>query len=288
MRTYTHMVMHKYKPRQLLWIRLQNAVGSQFVTILTILTYLFLFLPMIVLVVYSFNSASTTAIWESFSLDWYKVLFKDRYIFRALKNSLLIAGSAASFSTVLGTLAALMLIRRQFKGKELFSTLMLSPLVLPEIVLGVSFLVFLVFLNIKLGFFSIILAHIILTLPYATLIVRASASGLDRRLEEAASDLGADEIKVFRYITFPLLVPGILAAFLLTFTISLDDFVMSMFAGGVGTTTLPLQIFSMLKLGITPEINALGTVLILFNLILIMTIGGQQLGRVMGGESSRK
>jgi ABC-type spermidine/putrescine transport system permease subunit II len=163
---------------------------------------------------------------------------------------------------------------------------MLSPLVLPEIVLGVSFLVFMVFLNIRLGFFSLIMAHIILTLPYSTLIVRASANGLDRALEEAAADLGADEVRVFRYITFPLLLPGIMAAFLLTFTISLDDFVMSMFAAGVGTTTLPLQIFSLLKVGITPEINALGTVLILFNIVLVLLIGGQQLRRVMGSAAA--
>jgi spermidine/putrescine transport system permease protein len=282
------IVMRKFTPAKLRWMRLQNAIGSNFVTVLTILTYLFLFVPMFVLIIYSFNAGRTTAIWEGFSLEWYRVLFDDKYIFRALKNSLIVATCAAIISTILGTLAALVLVRRRFKGKELFSTLMLAPLVLPEIVLGVSFLVFLVFLNIKLGFTSIILAHIILTLPFATLIVRASASGLDRRLEEAGADLGADEVQVFRYITFPLLVPGILAAFLLTFTISLDDFVMSMFAGGVGTTTLPLQIFSMLKLGITPEINALGTILIIFNLVLILTIGGQQLGRVMGGGSSGK
>jgi ABC-type spermidine/putrescine transport system permease subunit II len=165
----------------------------------------------------------------------------------------------------------------------MFSTLMLSPLVLPEIVLGVAFLVFLVFLKISLSYFTLIMGHILLTLPFATLIMRTSVAGLDVSLEEAAADLGADEIRIFRYITLPLLMPGIIAAFLLTFTISLDDFVISMFVAGVGNTTLPLQIFSMLKLGITPEINALGTVLILLNLVLILTIGGQQLRRVMGG-----
>ncbi len=265
------------------FIHLQMVVGSQFISIITLLTYLFLFLPLIVLIVYSFNAGHSSAIWMGFSFNWYNVLFHDRYIFTALRNSLIVATSAGLISTTLGTLAALMLVRRDFKGKELFSTLMLSPLVLPEIVLGVSFLVFMVFLNIKLGFFSLIMGHIILTLPYATLIVRAAAAGLDTSLEEAAADLGANEARVFQHITFPLLLPGIMAAFLLTFTISLDDFVISMFASGVGTTTLPLQIFSLLKVGITPEINALGTVLILFNLILILFIGGQQLRRVMGG-----
>jgi ABC-type spermidine/putrescine transport system permease subunit II len=266
--------------------RLQNIVGSQFVTALTILAYLFLFTPLVILIIYSFNASHSTAVWSGFSVNWYRVLFKDRYVFNALRNSLMVASSAALISTVLGTFAAIVLVRRKFKGKSLFSTLMLSPLVLPEIVLGVAFLVFIVFLNIRLGFFSLIIAHIILTLPYSTLIVRASAAGLDRALEEAAADLGADEIRVFRFITLPLLFPGITAAFLLTFTISLDDYVMSMFAAGVGTTTLPLQIFSMLKVGITPEINALGTILILFNLILVLLIGGQHLGRVMGSTSA--
>jgi spermidine/putrescine transport system permease protein len=265
------------------FVRFQKALGAQVITLMTILTYLFLFLPLVVLIIYSFNTGHSSAIWMGFSFDWYKVLFHDRYVFHALCNSLIVAISSGLISTTLGTLAALMLVRRNFKGKELFSTLMLSPLVLPEIVLGISFLVFLVFLNINLGFFSLIMGHIILTLPYATLIVRAAAAGLDSSLEEAAADLGANEALVFRHITFPLLLPGIMAAFLLTFTISLDDFVISMFAAGVGTTTLPLQIFSLLKVGITPEINALGTILIIFNLILILFIGGQQLRRVMGG-----
>ncbi len=268
------------------FIRLQTVLGSQLVGAITLITYLFLFLPLVVLVVFSFNAGHSSAIWKGFSFDWYRVLFQDRYIFTALRNSLIVATSAGLISTVLGTLAGLILVRRTFKGKEIFSTLMLSPLVLPEIVLGVSFLVFMVFLNIKLGFFSLIMGHIILTLPYATLIVRAAAAGLDASLEEAAADLGANEGRVFQYVTFPLLLPGIMAAFLLTFTISLDDFVISMFASGVGTTTLPLQIFSLLKVGITPEINALGTVLIMFNLVLILIIGGQQLRRVMGGTSA--
>jgi len=273
-------------PMRTILVRIQNIIGTQFVTALTILAYLFLFTPLIILIIYSFNASHSTAVWSGFSINWYGVLFKDRYIFNALRNSLIVAGSAALISTVLGTFAALVLVRRQFKGKAIFSTLMLSPLVLPEIVLGVAFLVFMVFLNIRLGYFSLIMAHIILTLPYSTLIVRASANGLDRALEEAAADLGADEVKVFRYITLPLLVSGIMAAFLLTFTISLDDFVMSMFTAGVGTTTLPLQIFSLLKVGITPEINALGTVLIIFNVALVLLIGGQQLRRVMGGAAA--
>ena len=263
--------------------KISDIIGSQFVSVLTLITYLFLFVPIIILIIYSFNSGHSMATWKGFTFGWYGELFHNRYIFMALKNSLIVAVSSASISTILGTLAALVLVRQKFKGKQIFSTLMLSPLVLPEIVLGVAFLVFLVFLKISLSYFTLIMGHILLTLPFATLIMRTSVAGLDVSLEEAAADLGANEIRIFRYVTFPLLMPGITAAFLLTFTVSLDDFVISMFVAGVGNTTLPLQIFSMLKLGITPEINALGTVLILLNLVLILTIGGQQLRRVMGG-----
>ena len=263
--------------------RLQNALGGQLVNVLTILTYIFLFAPMFILVFYSFNAGRSTTVWKSFSLDWYGVLFNDRYVFHALKNSLIVAVSAASISTLVGTLTALTLVRRKFWGQATFSTLMLSPLVLPEIVLGVAFLVFMVFLNIRLGFGTLIIGHTVLALPYATLIVRAAASGLDISLEQAAADLGANEVRVFRYITLPLLIPGILGAFLLTFTISFDNFVISLFASGVGTTTLPLQIFSMLKGGITPEINALGTVLIMFNLLMIVTVGGKHMLRLIKG-----
>ena len=263
--------------------RLQNAMGGQFVNVLTALTYFFLFAPMFVLVFYSFNAGRSTTVWQGFSLDWYGVLFNDRYVFQALKNSIIVAVSAATISTIVGTLTALTLVRRKFWGQEAFSTLLLAPLVLPEIVLGVAFLVFMVFLNIRLGFGTLIMGHTVLALPYATLIVRAAASGLDISLEQAAAELGADEGRVFRYITLPLLIPGILGAFLLTFTISFDNFVISMFASGVGTTTLPLQIFSMLKGGVTPEINALGTVLILFNLLLVVTVGGKHMLRLIKG-----
>jgi spermidine/putrescine transport system permease protein len=160
---------------------------------------------------------------------------------------------------------------------------MLAPLVLPEIVIAVSFLVLMVYFQVNLGYFTLITGHVVISLPFATLIVRATASGLDRTLEEAGADLGANAWQVFRRITLPLLMPGILAALLLTLTISFDTFVMSMFAAGVGTTTLPLRIFGMLKTGITPEINALGTILIGINLLLILAIGGRQLRQVMGG-----
>lgn len=266
-------------------VRLQKSLGGISIGLITLLTYIFLFTPIIVLIVFSFNASKSMAVWNGFTLEWYQTLLGDRYILQALRNSLIVGVTAATISTAIGTITALVLVRRDFWGKELFSTLMLSPLVLPEIVIGVAFLVFMVFLNIKLGFFTLITGHVVLTIPYSTLIVRASASGLDISLEEAAADLGANPWRVFRWITLPLLIPGVLTAFLLTFTISFDDFVISMFTAGVGTTTLPLRIFSMLKLGITPEINALGSILIMLNLLMILAIGGQQLRKLMGGEA---
>jgi ABC-type spermidine/putrescine transport system permease subunit II len=191
--------------------------------------------------------------------------------------------SSAVISTAIGTITAIVLVRNNFWGKQTFSTLILAPLILPEVVLAVALLVFLVFLKINLSYFTIIVGHILLSLPRSTLIIRASASGMDISLEEAAADLGANAWFVFSRVTFPLLVPGILASLLLTFTLSFDNFVITMFVGGVGTTTLPLQIFSMMRFGTDPQINALGTILIVANLILVFAIGGTQLQKVMGG-----
>lgn len=271
------------KYRRALFARTVANIGGRAVDVLTLLTYVFLFAPIVVLVVYSFNASRTTYYWSGFTLDWYKEMFGDRYLLAALKNSAIVAVSSSTISTAIGTITGLVLVRRKFPGKNLFSTLMLAPLILPEIVIAVSFLVLMVFLEVDLGFFTLITGHIVITLPYATLILRARASSLDVSLEEAAADLGANEWRVFRRITLPLLMPGVLAAMLLSLTISFDNFVMSLFAAGVGTTTLPLRIFGMLKLGVTPEINALGSMLILLNLFLILTVGGSQIKQIMGG-----
>jgi len=271
------------KYRRALFARTMATAGGRAVDVLTLLTYIFLFAPIVVLIIYSFNASRTTYYWSGFTIDWYKEMFGDRYLLAALKNSAIVAVSSAAISTAIGTITGLVLVRRKFPGRDLFSTLMLAPLVLPEIVIAVSFLVLMVFLDVDLGFFTLITGHVVITLPYATLILRATASGLDVSLEEAAADLGANEWRTFRRVTLPLLMPGVLAAMLLSLTISFDNFVMSLFAAGVGTTTLPLRIFGMLKLGVTPEINALGSMLILLNLFLILTVGGRQISKIMGG-----
>ena len=262
-------------------------ITDHLLLILAIVIYMFLFSPIIILIVYSFNDSQIMTVLTGFTLRWYQTLFQNRDVFSSLTNSLIVGVSSAVISTAIGTMTAIVLVRHNFWGKQTFSTLILAPLILPEVVLAVALLVFLVFLKIQLSYFTIIAGHILLSLPRSTLVVRASAAGLDVTLEEAAADLGANAWEVFRHVTFPLLIPGILASLLLTFTLSFDNFVITMFVAGVGTTTLPLQIFSMMRFGTDPQINALGTILIASNLLLVFAIGGKQLQRVMGGGMQR-
>jgi spermidine/putrescine transport system permease protein len=262
-------------PAQLAWQRLEAGLARHFASLATVLVYLFLFIPIVVLVAYSFNAAQSTVVWSGFTFDWYGEVLGDKGLKRALATSLIVAAASATVSTAIGTVTAIAIVRRTFPGRDLLSTALMAPLVLPEIVIAVAFLVLMVFAGVRLGYFTLITGHVLVSIPFTTLIVRAAASALDRRLEEAASDLGADEWQIFRRVTLPLLMPAVLTAFLLAATLSFDNFVMSIFASGVGTTTLPLRIYSMLKLGITPEINALGTLLILVNVLLVAAVGGR-------------
>jgi spermidine/putrescine transport system permease protein len=243
----------------------------------TLLAYLFLFIPIVVLVAYSFNASRSTVVWSGFTFDWYGEVFKDRGLRQALQVSVIIAFVSALVSTAIGALTALAIVRRRFPGRDALSTLLLAPMVLPEIVMAVALLVFMVALNVTLGYFSMIVSHVLITVPFATLIVRAAAASLDKRLEEAAADLGANEWQIFWRVTFPLLLPPIVTAFLLAATLSFDNFVMSTFTSGVGTTPLPLRIYSMLKLGITPKINALGALMVLLNVLVVVVVMGRHL-----------
>jgi spermidine/putrescine transport system permease protein len=243
----------------------------------TLLAYLFLFIPIVVLVAYSFNASRSTVVWSGFTFDWYGEVFKDRGLRQALQVSVIIAFVSALVSTAIGALTALAIVRRRFPGRDALSTLLLAPMVLPEIVMAVALLDFMVALNVTLGYFSMIVSHVLITVPFATLIVRAAAASLDKRLEEAAADLGANEWQIFWRVTFPLLLPPIVTAFLLAATLSFDNFVMSTFTSGVGTTPLPLRIYSMLKLGITPKINALGALMVLLNVLVVVVVMGRHL-----------
>jgi len=251
--------------------------------LVTALAYLFLFVPIVILVVFSFNETKSTVVWSGFSLDWYSEVFNDRRLGRGLWISAVVAISAAFLSTAIGALAALAISKRQFPGRDILSTVMVSPLILPEIVFAVGLLVFMVSMNLTLGYTSLIIGHILVSIPFTTLIVRSAASALERDMEEAGADLGANEMQVFFRITLPILTPSILVAFLLAATISFDNFVMSTFTSGVGTTPLPLQIYSMLKLGITPKINALGTLMVAANIGVILFVMGRYLRFLRGG-----
>jgi spermidine/putrescine transport system permease protein len=268
-------------PLALRWNKLQSRLLEQLPLVLTIGAYLFLFVPLLVLMVYSFNASRSTVVWTGFTFDWYVEVFEDMRLRKALRNSAVIAVVSAAISTAIGTVTALAIVRRNFPGRDALSTILMAPLVLPEIVIAVAFLVFMVVINVRLGFFTLIVGHILVTLPFTILIVRAAASALDRRLEEAAADLGANELQTFLRVTMPLLMPAVFTSFLMAATLSFDNFVMSTFTTGVGTTTLPLHIYSLLKLGITPKINAMGTLLVLVNVLLVIIVLGRQLRLVL-------
>jgi ABC-type spermidine/putrescine transport system permease subunit II len=266
-------------PRFRLWF--DTALLARVAPAVTLLAYLFLFVPILVLIAYSFNAGRSTVVWTGFTLDWYREVFDDRGLGKSLWVSLIVGAGSAAVSTTIGTLTALAIVKRHFPGRDALSTLMVAPLVLPEIVIAVAFLVLMVTVGARLGYFTLITSHVLVSIPYTMLIVRAAASALDRRLEEAAADLGANEMQVFLRVTLPILMPAIFTAFLLAATLSFDNFVMSVFTSGVGTTTLPIQIYSMLKLGITPEINALGALMVLVNVAVVVAVLGRHLRLIL-------
>ena len=235
----------------------------------TALCYLFLYLPICVLVAFSFNTSRFSVEWQQFTLKWYVKLIQDPLVLDALYNSIIVAVAAMILSTVIGTLTAYGLYRYRFTGKTVFDGILFLPIVTPEIVVGISLVVFFVAIKVNLGLVTIIIAHTAFDIPFVMLIVRARLQGMDRALEEAAMDLGADEWTTFFKVTIPQLKPGIIAAALLAFTLSFDDFVITFFVAGVGSTTLPLKIYSMVRLGVSPKINALSALIVLFSIILI-------------------
>jgi len=233
------------------------------------LVYIFLYAPIVILVIFSFNS-SRYSIWENFSLQWYRSLFHNELILRALRNSLIVAVSATIFSTIAGTFAALGMQRFEFRAKKSLDALFYLPVIIPEIVMAASLVIFFGFIHMTLGMMTIILAHVAFCVSYVVIVVRARLEGFDRTLEEAAMDLGANEIQTFFRITLPLIFPGILSGALLAFTLSIDDYIITSFVAGVGSTTLPLQIYSMVKTKVTPEINAVSTLLLIPTILLIV------------------
>jgi spermidine/putrescine transport system permease protein len=231
--------------------------------------YLFLYAPIVILVIYSFNS-SRYAIWEGFSWKWYEILLRDQLMLRSLKNTLIVALAATIVSTVVGTIAALGMQRFEFRGKGVLDGLFYLPVIIPEIVMAASLVIFFGFIQFKLGLTTVILAHIAFCMSYVIIVVRARLEGFDQTLEEASMDLGANEFQTFFRVTLPVIAPGIISGALLAFTISIDDYIITSFVAGVGSTTLPLQIYSMVKTKVTPEINAISTLLLIPTILLIV------------------
>jgi spermidine/putrescine transport system permease protein len=234
---------------------------------------LYMYLPIAVLAVFSFNASSSSARWTGFTLDWYAKFLKNPTLLSALGNSLTVAFIAVSISAVLGTLTAVGLSRYYFLGKNLYRGVTFLPLVIPDIAIAVATLVFFgaiqLPLNLDLGLFQlplnlarIITAHIVFCMAYVTVVVSSRLAGLDPRIEEAALDLGATPMQAFFQVLMPQLLPGILSGCLLAFILSMDDFVIAYFTAGVGATTLPMAIFTSLRTGVTPELNALSVLLI--------------------------
>lgn len=238
--------------------------------------YTFLYLPLIVMTAFSFNNAHRNVVWRGFTFKWYRVLFADAELMRSMLTSLELAAAAATIAAVLGLLAAYALTRhRPFTGRGAYSALLDAPLMMPEVALGVGLLSFLVRAGYELDFGALACAHALLCLPYTVGSVRARLRSMgEERLEEAAMDLGATEWTSFVKVTLPLAMPAIVSSCLLAFTVSFEDFVTSFFLAGIGIVTMPIKVYSMMKFGVTPEINALSVILLSATAILLALNAG--------------
>lgn len=234
------------------------------------LVYLFLYAPIILLIVYSFNQSRFPTFWTGFTLEWYRVLFNDDLVGIALKNSLIVSISSTIISTIIGTMVAVAIERFRFRTKPAVDALLIMPIIIPDIAMAIMLLVFYNLINMDLGLTTIIISHTAFNISFVAIIVRARMASLGINLEEAASDLYANEWNAFWRVTFPLLIPGILGGALFAFTLSLDDYVITNFTSGPGSTTLPVRIIGMTRRNITPEINAISTMMLLTAMVLVL------------------
>ena len=236
-----------------------------FLAVITILNYL----PIILTVVYSFNKSKLSSVWEGFSLDWYKMLLRDGDIKKALLNSIILAFLACVLALIIGVSAALAMRGRKLIFDDFISNFASLPIMIPEIILGMVFMAIFSYMNLPFGFVTMTIAHASFCVPYVFLIVRARLMGMDLSLEEAARDLGASEFETFRDVTLPYILPGIASGLLLSFAMSFDDVVISIFTTGPSVNTLAIKIYTKMKTGITPEINALATVILVITVLII-------------------
>jgi putrescine transport system permease protein len=247
----------------------------------------FLYLPILILVIYSFNASRLVTVWGGWSLRWYREFFDDSAMIEAAWMSIRVAATAATVATLLGTCAAVALSRGEsFRGRTLFSGMLYAPLVMPEVITGLSLLLLFVALNAERGFWTVTIAHTTLTMCFVAVVVQSRLGSLDKSLEEAAMDLGCDPVRAFLAVTLPLIVPAIAAGWMLAFTLSLDDLVIASFTTGPGSATLPIRIYSEVRLGVKPEINAICTLVI--GLIAIIIVAASLASKLSSsqGESA--
>ena len=276
--------------------RIKKRIGELSLSGYGIGGYLFLYLPILILVFFSFNDSRSTAQWVGFSMRWYGELANDSQTILALWNSLFVALVSTAISTVIGTLAAMAMERYSFRGKLLMDAVLYLPIVIPDIAMAIMLLIFfnvsgigfepwrVSFFGVQLAVpYSVIIGHVAFNISFVAIVVRARLAQMDRTLEEAANDLYANTWNTFWRITFPMMLPGIVGGALLAFTLSLDDFIITFFTSGAGFNTLPVRVFGMIKKGVTPKINAVSTLMLVFSLLLISI---SLFSRKGGGEDS--
>lgn len=240
-----------------------NPTWSRFNIASVIIGFVFLYLPIAILVIYSFNESRLVTVWAGFSTKWYGELFRNQGLMDAAWVTARVGVVSATFATILGTMAALALTRyTRFHGRILFSGMVYAPLVMPEVITGLSLLLLFVSIDFGRGFWTVTLAHITFSMCFVAVVVQSRLVSFDRSLEEAAMDLGASPVTTFFQITLPVILPAVISGWMLAFTLSLDDLVIASFTSGPGATTLPMKIYSQVRLGVTPEINAVCTLLI--------------------------
>jgi spermidine/putrescine transport system permease protein len=245
---------------------MKNLTSSTYLTTI----YLFFYVPIIILMIYSFNSAQYSLLWHGFSLRWYHVLFADTELWIAAKNTLILGISAATVAMCLGAITAISLFRYHFVGRQLLYALIFIMILSPDIVMGISLLILFTFGKIQLGYWSLLLAHITFCVPYVVVIVYSRMAGFDEYIFEAAKDLGAKDSIILKQILIPLLWPALFAGWLLSFSMSIDDVLISYFVAGTDFEILPLKIYSMVRLGVKPEINALCTITFAITLVFVV------------------
>jgi len=247
----------------------RKRMGKRLGNLYALIVFAFIYLPIVIMVIFSFNDQRNNYYWNGFTLEWYEYLFTQSDLLQYLINSLIVAIVATAISLVIGVLGAMGLMRFEFKLKQTINNSLYIPIVIPEVVLGISLLMLYETANFPLGMMSMILAHATFCIPFVVIIMRGRMSGMDMSVEEASQDLGANRITTFFRVTLPMLIPGILSSAFMSFTLSIDDVIISNFVSGPYSTTLPVKILSMVKVGLKPEVNALTSIMVL---VLILGI----------------